>query len=93
MPISLVRDGRVDDLHFRRWKEMSDPEKDYFVWHFYVGEECWGFVTPSCAWKGKWEAWSYNQECPKALRQCAGFATRLDAGRFIVKTYGYWENN
>lgn len=91
MPISLVADGKVRDLSFRLWKEMS--HEDHKVWHFYVGEECWGFVVPSHAWKDKWEAWSYNQECPKQLRHVGGFATRLDAGTFIVKTYGYWEND
>lgn len=92
-PISLVADGKVRDLSFRMWKEMSHPEDNHFVWHFYVGEERWGFVTPSCAWKGKWEAHTYNQTCAKEFRHVSGFATRLDAGTFIVKTYGYWENN
>lgn len=90
MPISLVRDGKVDDLHFRKYKGMWQP--DWHVYHFYVGNERWGFVVPSPAWKDKWDAHSFNQECPKSLRYCGGFATRLDAGTFIVKTYGYWEN-
>lgn len=90
MPISLVRDGKVDDLHFRKFKGMWKP--DHRVYNFYVGKDRWGFVTQSIAWKGKWDAWSFNRECPKSLRHCPGFATRMDAGAFIVKTYGYWEN-
>lgn len=91
MPISLVRDGRVDDLSFRKHRGLWRP--DHRVWNLFVGDDLFGFVTPSHAWKDKWNAWSYSQVCTKELRQCGGFATRLDAGIFIVKTHGYWENN
>lgn len=88
---SLVRDGWVDDLVFRKHRGLWRP--NWHVYSFFVGEEAWGFIVPSSAWKEKWDAHSYNWECPNSLRQCGGFATRLDAGIFIVKTYGYWENN
>jgi hypothetical protein len=91
MPISLVRDGRVDDLHFYKHKGLWKPESP--VYNFFVGEEYFGFVVTSRAWKWKWEAYSDSRTVAKSLRRCGGFATRLDAGTFIVKTHGYWENS
>jgi hypothetical protein len=89
-PVSLVADGEVRDLVFRRHKRLWRP--DYHVYNLFVGDEYFGFVTPSHAWKGRWDAWSDSQTVQKSLRNCPGFATRMDAGTFIVKTHGYWEN-
>jgi len=67
---------------------------EWSAYNFYVGKERWGFVTHTLGSKGRqWTAHSFNQDVPKGLRKQNGFATRFEAGRYIIKTYGYWEND
>lgn len=82
----------VRDLTYRFYKGMHQPG-EWSVYHFYVGAERWGFVTHTPNRKRQWSAHSFSEVVPKGLRRQDGFATRREAGFYIVKTHGYWEDS
>jgi hypothetical protein len=91
---SLVdpKDKTVRHLVFRQYKGMHRP-MEWSAYHFYVGKERWGFVTHTPGRNRQWTAVSFSELVPKGLRSQNGFATRHEAGCYIVKTYGYWEDS
>ncbi len=75
--------GEGGDIVFRR------HPTEHGWYRLFVGDKELGFITKNNPWKA-WDAWSYNFENKTMSTQISGFKTRLHAGFFIVKHWGYW---
>jgi hypothetical protein len=105
MPWSLVHDGTVRDITFRKKQRQGD----LVMYRVYVGDEEWGMVSwyhPRIGWtansfnfpKGRSLAdidADEHDRSPRpdlALRSVRGFRTREAAATYIIKHHGHWKD-